>query len=106
VPLCDKCHGKVHGIDNMSTSRLTKEALDRKRALGERIGEIPFGYTVAEDGRKLIEHAGEQVVIQQVLSLRDGGLSLRKIAASGVVGRTGRPLHPQQIRRILKRKGR
>lgn len=61
VWLCDPCHAKAHHRKkNMNTSKLTKEALDRKRAKGERIsGTIPFGKALASDGVHLVDHPEE-----------------------------------------------
>ena len=43
VPLCDKCHGLVHGVSysdgTISHSDLTKQGLNRARAEGKQIGQ-------------------------------------------------------------------
>ena len=38
----------------------TRDAMRHKRSNGERVGNIPYGYRLAEDGRHLEEDAGEQ----------------------------------------------
>ena len=39
IPLCNECHAKAHHRKgNMSISRLTREALARKKAAGEKLG--------------------------------------------------------------------
>lgn len=89
-------------------STRTKAALDAKRARGERVGECPFGWTVAGDGRTLVEDDDEQRIIASVLDLRADGLSFRKLAAElarrGVTSpRSGRPLSSTQVHRIVRR---
>jgi len=79
IPLCDSCHGKAHGRV-MSTNALTRDALARKKQRGERIGTVPLGFDLAEDGCTLIENAKEQETIALIRSLRAQGLSLQGIA--------------------------
>ena len=81
----------------------TKAALATKRARGERIGTVPYGYTAGPDG-SLTPNAAEQGVIAVVRELRAAGLSLRAIvaelAARGIVSRTGR--HPIALPQVAK----
>jgi site-specific DNA recombinase len=58
----------------------TKAALAAKRTAGERVGEVPFGWCLGDDGI-LIESAEEQTVLRLIKELRAEGISLRKIAA-------------------------
>lgn len=58
----------------------TKSAMAAKRAAGERIGEVPYGWCLDADGR-LVEDADEQEVLQLIRECRAEGVSLRKIAA-------------------------
>lgn len=82
IPLCSPCHSKVHGFgkrrDNIK--RLTKEGLAKKKERGERTGQIPFGFELDEDGIHLRENEYEQEIISIVLSLRESGLTYKKIA--------------------------
>ena len=59
----------------------TKDALAHKRRNGERVGKVPFGYDLAEDGRTLVANAAEQAVVNLIRELRASGQSYRKIAA-------------------------
>lgn len=59
----------------------TKAALQAKSKRGERVGRIPYGFTLADDGVQLIENPSEQKVLQLVAELRAAGYSLRAIAA-------------------------
>ena len=88
-------------------SERTSTAMQFKKARGERVGAIPYGYDLADDGVALVANPAEQAVIAQARALRDAGLSLRKIAAeldrSGLVARSGRVFQPEQIRQIVAR---
>lgn len=58
----------------------TRAAMAAKRRAGERTGQIPFGWTLGEDGR-LVEVAAEQKVLANILACRAAGMSLRAIAS-------------------------
>lgn len=84
----------------------TRAALAAKRSRGERIGTIPYGYRLAEDGVRLAPDPVEQSVIASVRRLSEDGLSQRAIVArleaGGVTGRTGAPLKQTQVGHILR----
>jgi hypothetical protein len=106
VDLCGACHGKAHHANrNMTTSHLTKAALAAKRAAGERVGGVPFGWTVDAAGR-LAEDDAEQKVLHKIRAYRAAGMSLRKIAAilndDGIVTKKGRSWLGSSIQSILK----
>jgi site-specific DNA recombinase len=61
-------------------SERTKLAMCHKKANGERVGTVPFGYDLGEDGR-LVENASEQAAIGLIRELRSRGLTYRFIAA-------------------------
>lgn len=63
----------------MATSALTREAMAEKKARGERVGDIPHGYRLADDGRTLEADANEREIIATVRRLRGEGLTLRAI---------------------------
>ena len=52
-----------------------------KRACGERVGTVPFGYRVASDGLHLEVEPGEQAVAAQVGAMKASGFTLRRITA-------------------------
>jgi DNA invertase Pin-like site-specific DNA recombinase len=58
----------------------TRDALRHKRAKGERIGNIPYGYRLAADGEHVEADAAEQAVLEEVRALRGRNRSLREIA--------------------------
>jgi site-specific DNA recombinase len=58
----------------------TRVAMSFKKAQGERVGEIPFGYTLAADGIHLEAEPTEQEIISRIRALSQAGLSTRRIA--------------------------
>ena len=77
-----------------------------KRARHERVGHVPYGMQLAEDGRSLISNDHESAVIQRVLDMRSRGHSIASIAgalnADGVPAR-GKKWHPTSVARIASR---
>lgn len=59
----------------------TKAALAAKRARGERVGNTPFGFRVAADGRLLEPDPAEQRILEIIRGLRDTGFTLRAVSA-------------------------
>jgi hypothetical protein len=53
-----------------------------KRSNGERVGNIPYGYRLAADGRHLEEEPTEQTALAEIRRLRRAGATLRGIAAT------------------------
>jgi DNA invertase Pin-like site-specific DNA recombinase len=84
----------------------TRAALAAKKARGERIGTLPYGYRLAADGLHLAVDEAEQAVLASVRQLAGEGLSQRAIvvhlAGRGVVGRRGTPLQQTQVARMLR----
>ncbi len=58
----------------------TKVAMSHKKANGERVGTVPYGFDLANDGVQLVPNADEQKAVKRIREMRDMGLSLRKIA--------------------------
>ena len=83
----------------------TRAALAVKRERGERVGTIPYGYRLAEDGKHLEEDPDEQVVVARVRELHAEGESLRGIGRTlldeGHEPRGGRNWHVQVLGRIV-----
>lgn len=84
----------------------TKAAMGVKRTRGERVGDIPYGYRLAEDGVHLDADADEQTTLALVREYRADGLTLRAIAdrlqAAGILPRSGGRWHPQTVARLAK----
>lgn len=100
--LCGRCKAYSAGIGTR-----TRAALSKKKANGERVGRIPFGYRLSSDGIHLEQDPGEQEVIDTIVALKAEGLSHRKIVSAaadlGLVSRAGAPFQRTQIARILRR---
>ena len=90
-------------------SERTKAALGHMRANGQRVGSVPYGFDVADDGTTLIENPAEQAVIADIRAMRARGKKLKQIAAAltdrGVPTKTGRSARwgHQAVARILAR---
>lgn len=83
----------------------TCAALAAKRARGECIGAVPYGFALGRDGKRLVLLGREQATIVRAHRLCASGLSLRAIAAQlaaeGHVSRTGRAFFASQVARML-----
>lgn len=83
----------------------TKNAMAHKKAKGERVGAIPYGFTLADDGKTLVEDPDEQAAIRFIRECRAGGMGFnaiaRALAGKGVKTRTGRDFQATQVMRIL-----
>jgi site-specific DNA recombinase len=86
----------------------TTAALQIKKAKGEKTGGlVPFGFTLADDGKTLESDSKEQATIAMIRELNDKGHSLRKIAETltkrGIKTKGGKSVwFPQQIKNILR----
>lgn len=71
----------------------TRTALSHKRSKSERIGQIPYGRRLSEDGLTLVVDEAERKAVAAARRLRSEGWSLRDIAAeltrSGVPTKKG-----------------
>ena len=87
----------------------TRSALAVKRSNGQRIGTIPYGFDLADDGKGLIANDAEQAVIVEMQAMRARGWTLEAIAEElnelGVPTKTGRHWTHQVVGKILKRCG-
>lgn len=59
----------------------TRDAMRHKRAKGERVGTVPFGYRLAADGVNLEADGLEQGILLGISDLSSKGLTTRHIAA-------------------------
>ena len=58
----------------------TRDAMRHKRANGERGGTVPFGFRLAEDGKRLEEEPAEQDILARIRELKAAGHTTRQIA--------------------------
>jgi hypothetical protein len=84
----------------------TKADLGAKEARKERMGKLPFGFTVGEDRVHLMPCLHEQVILQRIHTLRQNGHSLRKIADAlnheGRFNRQGKPWNHVSLHTLCK----
>jgi site-specific DNA recombinase len=87
-------------------SERTKDAMQQKKLNGERVGNIPFGYRLADDLKHVAPEPEEQRVISAMVRLKRQGLSLRSIAADlnsqGYTTRSGTAWHHVYVSGVLK----
>ena len=58
----------------------TKAALAAMKREGKRVGHIPFGYKLADDGIHIVADELEQNILKQMRDLRSDDFSIREIA--------------------------
>ncbi len=91
------------------TRERTRSAMAVKRANGQRIGTVPYGFDLAADGKTLTENPAEREIVEQIRTMRSEGATLQRIAQSltdrGIPTKTGRSVSWQHktVGRILAR---
>jgi DNA invertase Pin-like site-specific DNA recombinase len=84
-------------------SERTTAALAHKKAKRETYSALPLGY--ADQDGKLVPVDEELRVVAEIRDMRDGGMSLERIAADlnsrGIVGKRGGKFHGMTIKKIL-----
>jgi DNA invertase Pin-like site-specific DNA recombinase len=85
----------------------TTAALAVKKARGERVGGVPWGWKVAEDGVQIVPHESERATAARARALRAAGRSLAQVAAQlateGHTTRSGRAFRRTEVPAILLR---
>ena len=91
------------------TCERTRSAMAVKRANGQRVGTVPYGYDLAGDGVALVPNDAERAVTRDIHTMRAGGMTLKAISNAltdqGIPTKTGRSsgwAH-QAVARILLR---
>ena len=69
-------------VERDLTSERTKTAMQHKKANGERVGTVPYGFDLCDDEITLIENPSEQAVITDIRAMRRKGETLIGIADS------------------------
>ncbi len=62
------------------TRERTRSAMAVKRANGQRVGTVPYGFDVTANGTTLVPNDSEQAVIREIQAMRAGGMTLEAIA--------------------------
>ena len=84
----------------------TKAAMAHKKANREYTGgRVPYGWTLADDGVKLLVNEAEQAVMTYAHELRSTGLSLRAVGARladrGMTPKRGAKWHATSVKALL-----
>ncbi len=83
----------------------TRDAMRHKREKGERLGNIPYGFRLAEGGKQLIPFEPEMKAIGLMRQLRSAGLSIRAIASTldlaDIPTRTGKPWASSTVAKLI-----
>lgn len=73
----------------------TRAAMQHMRANGQRVGTIPYGFDLDDDGRTLVANETEQSVLTDIREKRCQGWALQRIADDlserGIATKKGRP---------------
>jgi len=81
----------------------TKKAMEHKKAHGQVVGSVPYGYR--REGDALIPDLAEQGVIRTANVMYQAGARLVEIVAhlneQGITTRDGKPWTPMQVKRII-----
>ncbi|MCP4127369.1 MAG: recombinase family protein [Gammaproteobacteria bacterium] len=87
-------------------SERTTTALAHKRAKGQRIGTVPYGYRLENDRITLAEDPAEQAILQDIRALRAEGFTLKAIAEQlnndGLLTRKGGQWRTQYVHNLLR----
>lgn len=89
-------------------SERTRTAMQHMKTESLRVGQIPFGSDLLEDGKTLVPNLQEQAVIAELEALRESGLSYQRIAddlnrKNVPTKEAGKTWKANTVRRILKR---
>ena len=97
--------GAVSQWEREAIGERTSAAMQHKKTQGERVGAVPYGYALADDGKALVPLSAEQAVIAEARVLRAAGMTLRAVAseltAIGKLARNGKPFEAAQIARMV-----
>jgi len=107
LTLCGSCHAKAHSVQaEWRNSELTRKALGEKKARGERMGKIPYGFQVDDDGIHVVPCDTEQAILRKIAGVKNVGCSLQRIANTlnnqSMFNRQGNPWNPVLLHTICK----
>lgn len=73
--------GSVAQWEREAIGERTAAAMAVKKSRNERVGTVPYGFNLAEDGRSLVPNPTESAAIATMKALRSAGKSFRAICA-------------------------
>lgn len=92
----------INEFEREQLAERTSQAMQHMKAQGRRVGSIPHGYELADDGKSLMQESREQEIVRLVKQLRQEGWTLQAIsdelAERGAFNRAGRPFNVKSIR--------
>ena len=98
--------GAVSQWEREAIGERTRDALRHKRAQGQRVGNIEFGFRLSKDQRHLEPDPTEQKALAEIRSLRRQGYTLRGIAVAlnggGRRTRRGTEWRLESVARVVK----
>ncbi len=62
------------------TRERTRAALAVKKSNGQRVGTVPYGFDLGDDGATLVPNESEQTVLRDIRAMREDGRTLKAIA--------------------------
>jgi DNA invertase Pin-like site-specific DNA recombinase len=87
----------------------TRAALQAAKARGRRVGHLPWGWKLADDGVHLEENQNEVATLERIRWLRARGYTMHGIAevltSEGKVNRAGQPFKVGHLAQLLERHG-
>jgi site-specific DNA recombinase len=96
----------LNEFERDQVSERTKAALAHKKTKGERIGTVPYGFGLADDGVALVKNIQEQTILANIQLLRGEGYKLREITEQlnkdGLLTRRGSEWRVQYVHNLLK----
>jgi site-specific DNA recombinase len=96
----------LNEFERDQVSERTKAALAHKKAKGERIGTVPYGFGLDDDGVALVKNTQEQTILKSIQLLRGEGYKLREITEQlnrdGLLTRRGSEWRVQYVHNLLK----
>lgn len=103
VYLCARCHDATHGVSRTDLRTLTKAALARKKARGERIGREPYGFLPGSG--QLRPDPNTFPIVKDILQMRGYGSTLQQISDKlnerGVKSHHGGKWYPSSVKIVL-----
>ena len=67
IPLCVKCHAKVHDKKSMASGALISEGIKKQQKQGRWFGRPPYGYKLDASKKGLVPRLQEKSILDLVL---------------------------------------
>jgi DNA invertase Pin-like site-specific DNA recombinase len=97
----------VSELERALIASRTRAAMAEAKKRGQRVGCVPWGRSVSDDGRTLVSNEDELLVLERIRWLRTRGFTLQGIAETlnheGRRNRSGRPFKPSFVGQLLDR---